>query len=928
MNAPAIIEWLAQHAAPTAHLCLDSRQVQAGDIFFACPGIVGDGRDYEQQAVGQGACAIVREHSDNGAPALDVPVLQVKDLSAQLGAIAHEWYGRPSEAMTVVAVTGTNGKTSSVQWVAAAINNSQVPCGTIGTLGVTLPDGSNLGGVLTTPDVLTVHRSLAAIRAAGASVVALEASSIGLEQGRLDAVAIDIAGYTNLTHDHLDYHGSMLAYKQAKQILFTWPGLRSAVINADDEIGQELLAAPLQARKVSYSMQHAGVDLLADDIHTGADGQVFNLVTAHGTAQIVTRLLGEHNVANLLLVAGVLQEVGWPVSKIARIMATLVSVPGRLQIVDPISTIGKHTPLPLVVVDYAHTADALERALEALREVATVRGGRLICVFGCGGNRDTAKRPVMGAIAAKLADEVVLTTDNPRHEDAHSIIAQILAGMPAHPRIEPDRTQAILSSIWSAEPNDIVLLAGKGHETYQEIGAERRPFDDREWARAALSWLRGVRLSTDSRSISTGDVFLALKGENFDGHGYLTQVAQAGAVAAIVEQQQPSIKLPQLVLGDTRIALQQLAQAWRERFTLPVIAVTGSNGKTTTKEMIAAILRAWLGEDQVLATLGNLNNDLGVPLSILRLQAKHQAAVLELGMNHPGEIAVLAAMAQANIALVNNAQREHQEFMHTVEAVALENGSVFSFLPQDGVAIYPGDDAYTEMWNQMTVGRKQVRFGFNSHQAVYADAIFAEPAHTRFTLHLADEEATVNLATPGVHNLRNALAAAACTQAAGAPLSAIVAGLQAFRPVSGRMQAKRLTSGFQLIDDTYNANPDSVRAAIDVLAQLSGRKVLVLGNMGEIGNDCTAAHAEVGAYAKERGVDELLTLGNDARHAAQAFGARAHQFEAFEDMVAYLQALEPSHILIKGSRSARMERVVSALEDGLTTDLEGACNAT
>lgn len=927
MNTPAIVKWLAEHAAPTAHLCLDSRQIQAGDVFFACPGLVGDGRDYEQQAVALGACAIVREPLDQSTDP-GVPVLELAGLSTQLGAIAHEWYGRPSEAMTVVAVTGTNGKTSSVQWIASAITNSEVPCGTIGTLGVTLPDGSNLGGVLTTPDVLTMHRSLAAIRDAGASVVALEASSIGLEQGRLDGVMIDIAGFTNLTHDHLDYHGSMQAYQAAKQILFSWPGLRSAVINADDTMGRELLAAPLAARKVSFSMTQAGVDLLADDIHTGADGQVFNLVTAHGTAQILTRLLGEHNVANLLLVAGVLQEIGWPVPKVARIMATLVSVPGRLQIVDPVSGLGRHTSIPLVVVDYAHTTDALERALEALREVANVRGGRLLCVFGCGGNRDTAKRPLMGEAAARLADEVVLTTDNPRNEDPHQIIADILAGMPAQPRVEPDRAQAILSSIWGAEPGDIVLLAGKGHETYQEVGAERRPFDDREWARAALSWLRGPNLSTDSRTLSTGDVFLALQGDNFDGHRYLEQVQKAGASAAIVAQRQNEVKLPQIVLGDTRQALHQLAYAWRERFTLPLIAVTGSNGKTTTKEMVASILRAWLGEEQVLATLGNLNNDLGVPLSILRLRSVHQAAVLELGMNHPGEISVLAAMAQPTIALVNNAQREHQEFMHTVAAVAQENGSVLSYLPQEGVAVFPGDEEYTELWSSLSAGRKQVRFGFDRHHEVYADDIFAEPAHTRFTLHLGNDEGTVTLATPGVHNLRNALAAAACAQAAGAPLSAIVTGLEAFRPVSGRMQAKSLTSGFQLIDDTYNANPDSVRAAIDVLAQLSGRKVLVLGNMAEIGDSCTEAHAEVGTYAKERGVDELLTLGNDARHAAQAFGARAHQFEAFEDMVAYLQALEPSHILIKGSRSARMERVVSALEDGLITDLEGTRHAT
>ncbi|XOT96920.1 UDP-N-acetylmuramoyl-L-alanyl-D-glutamate--2,6-diaminopimelate ligase, partial [Alcaligenes pakistanensis] len=673
MNAAAILEWLAQHIAPTANLCLDSRQIKAGDAFFACRGHQGDGREYEVQAVQQGAVAIVREQGDQ---ALDpgVPVLQVANLSALLGEVAHQWWGRPSEEMTVVAVTGTNGKTSTVQWVASALNHSQVPCGTIGTLGVTLPDGSNLGGVLTTPDVLTVHRSLAAIRAQGGNAVALEASSIGLEQGRLDGVRIDIAGFTNLTHDHLDYHHSMEEYKQAKLRLFSWPGLRSAVLNADDATGRELIQAGLAARVISYSMSRPDVDLLAQDVHTGADGQVFNLVTAHGTAQILTHLLGEHNVANLLLVAGVLQEVGWPVSKIARIMDKLESVPGRLQIVTPKSTSGRQ-PLPLVVVDYAHTADALERALQALRDVASVRGGKLICVFGCGGNRDTAKRPIMGEVAARLADSVLVTTDNPRFEDPADIIRQIVAGMPAAPAVQMDRARAILSSIWAASPDDIVLLAGKGHETYQEVQGERSVFDDSDWAKAALLWLRGVRLSTDSRSLTKGDLFLALSGEQFDGHRYLAKAKEQGALAAIVAQRDAEVDLPQIVLGDTRRALTTLATEWRSRFDIPVIGVTGSNGKTTTKEMIAAILRAWLGDAESLATRGNLNNDLGVPLSVLRLSSEHKAAVLEMGMNHPGEIAVLASIARPTIALINNAQREHQEFMHSVEAVARENGA-------------------------------------------------------------------------------------------------------------------------------------------------------------------------------------------------------------------------------------------------------------
>ena len=925
MNAAAILEWLAQHVAPTANLCLDSRQIKAGDAFFACRGYHGDGREYEVQAVQQGAVAIVREQGDQAVDP-GVPVLQVPNLSALLGEVAHQWWGRPSEAMTVVAVTGTNGKTSTVQWVASALNHSQVPCGTIGTLGVTLPDGSNLGGVLTTPDVLTVHRSLAAIRAQGGNAVALEASSIGLEQGRLDGVRIDIAGFTNLTHDHLDYHHSMEAYKQAKLRLFSWPGLRSAVVNADDAMGRELMQAGLAARVISYSMSQPDVDLLAQDVHTGADGQVFNLVTAHGTAQILTHLLGEHNVANLLLVAGVLQEVGWPVSKIARIMDKLESVPGRLQIVTPKSTAGR-SPLPLVVVDYAHTADALERALQALRDVARVRGGKLVCVFGCGGNRDTTKRPIMGEVAARLADSVLVTTDNPRFEDPAEIIRQIVAGMPEAPAVQMDRARAILSSIWAASPEDIVLLAGKGHETYQEVQGERSVFDDTDWAKAALLWLRGVRLSTDSRSLSKGEVFLALSGEQFDGHRYLEKAKEQGAVAAIVAQRDPGVDLPQIVLGDTRRALMSLATEWRSRFDIPMIGVTGSNGKTTTKEMIAAILRAWLGESESLATRGNLNNDLGVPLSILRLSAEHKAAVLEMGMNHPGEIAVLAAMVRPTIALINNAQREHQEFMHSVEAVARENGAVIDALPQDGALVIPDDDAFSAMWAERAGARAVLRFGLSGQETVFAADMFVEPAQTRFVLHVAGQSTALTLHSPGIHNLRNALAAAACAHAAGAPLTAIVQGLESFRPVTGRMQPKQLSSGYQLIDDTYNANPDSVRAAIDVLAQLKGRKVLVLGNMAEIGDNSSELHAEVGAYAKERGMDELLTLGGDASHAAQAFGARAHQFETLEDMVSYLLALEPSHVLIKGSRSARMERVVAALESHFSRN-EGATHAS
>jgi murE/murF fusion protein len=934
MNAASIAAWLREHAQGAGDLCLDSRQLRAGDVFFACPGLASDGRQYLRQAVDAGAAAVVMErHAGDTAfeaPVSDaLPVLEVTNLRSMLGEVAHEWYGRPSEAMSVVAVTGTNGKTSTVQWLAAALNAQGIACGTVGTLGVTLPEGDNLGGALTTPDVLTMHRSLGALRDAGTRVVALEASSIGLDQGRLDGVHIEVAGFTNLTHDHLDYHRTVDAYREAKMSLFRWPGLRAAVVNADDGVGRDIMNGFTDVPVLSYSIeagQRCAIE--ARDIQTGTYGLVFNLVLPSGTAQILTRLVGRHNIANLLLLAGVLHYYGWDITRIAATVATLEPVPGRLQVVQPDGADAAARSHAMVVVDYAHTPDALERALEAMREVAAARAGRLVCVFGCGGGRDSRKRPVMGGIAARLADRVIVTTDNPRGEDPQSIVDQIVAGMDAAPQVVLDRAQAILRAIWSAQENDVVLLAGKGHETYQEANGLRTAFDDRQWARFALTWqLARPAVSTDSRSVAAGQLFIAIKGDTFDGHDYLAQVCQAGAAAAIVARADAAVPMTQFVLGDTRAALIRIATAWRTLFDLPVIAVTGSNGKTTTKEMIASILVAWRGGEAVLATQGNMNNDLGAPLMVLRLTRAHKVAVFELGMNHPGEIAVLASVVQPTIALVNNAQREHQEFMHTVEAVARENGSVLQALPADGVAVFPGDDAYAALWRDMSGARKQVRFGFDTAYGVHARDIAAEPERTRFTLATASGGDTVVLNVPGLHNLRNALAAASCALAAGAPLAAVARGLAGFNPVAGRMKPVRLGAGLRLIDDTYNANPDSVRAAVDVLATLRGKTVLVLGDMAEVGDDSAAMHAEAGSYARAAGIDALLVFGAQARHAAQAFGPGAQAFDAIGDLVDGLVALAPANILVKGSRSTRMERVVRGFQEKMQEQDQGGGHA-
>lgn len=909
-----VIALLRAVVAIDAHLSADSRQVKHGDVFVACPGRAGDGRDYILAAISQGASAVLM-HIDAAeqwtASDYAVPVFAVEGLSTHMGEVADLWYQQPSLAMTVLAVTGTNGKTSCVDWLAQALRNDDQKVGVMGTLGVTFPDGHLESGQLTTPDVISVHRTLARLRDAGAHYVAMEASSIGLDQGRLKAVRIQVAGFTNLSRDHLDYHDTMHAYEASKAMLFAWPGLRHVVLNIDDPVGVRLFEK-VSCQRLTYSIATPASEasFTASDLQTSERGISFLLKSEQDAVHIHSQALGAHNVSNLLCVAGLLQALGWALPKIAHALTQLGPVDGRLERVS--SVLNDHA-VPLVVVDYAHTPDALERVLLTLRTQAVSRQGRLWCVMGCGGDRDKGKRPLMGEVTFRLADQVIVTSDNPRSESAEAIIAAIMVGIPNEApsvqRIE-DRAQAILQTVLQAAEHDVILIAGKGHETYQEVRGVRHAFDDRQWAQAAFVLKQGRHIQTDSRKIEAGAVFVALRGDNFDGHDYIRQVAQAGAALAFVERCDPLVRLPQIVLGDTRLALLALGHAWRKQFHIPVIAVTGSNGKTTTKEMISSILASWLGENDRLATVGNLNNELGAPLTLLRLRANHRAAVIELGMNHPGEIAVLGALTQPTVALVNNAQREHQEFMETVEAVARENGAVFDSLAENGVKVFPADELFSPLWTHLAEQHHSLCFGLTSDAQVWSESVKTDALGSSFMLHLSNESCVITLPVPGVHNIRNALAAAACAHAAGAPVEAIQVGLNNFAAVSGRMQAHRLAAQGVLIDDTYNANPDSVRAAIDVLATLPKPRALVLGDMGEVGANGVAMHREVGAYAQQKGIEYLLTLGEAAEDSAQAFGPHAIQGNSPEEICEKLLALSIKSVLVKGSRFMRMERVV------------------
>ena len=436
-------------------------------------------------------------------------------------------------------------------------------------------------------------------------------------------------------------------------------------------------------------------------------------------------------------------------------------------------------------------------------------------------------------------------------------------------------------------------------------------------ARIDGSDMRFESVSTDSRTLQRGALFVALRGERFDGHRFIQAAKQRGAAAGMVEDLAvfgpPESRLPFLVVDDTRLALGRLAAHWRLHFDIPLVSVAGSNGKTTVKEMIASILRAHYGEMHVLATEGNLNNDIGLPLTLLKLRKDHRAAVVELGVNHPGETTYLAAIAAPTIALINNAQREHQEFMNSVADVAREHGAALAALPSHGIAVLNADDDFAGYWRGLAAGRRVRDFGIDKLAQVSG-----RYALTRFgsaiELHTPDGDARFELHIEGRHNVLNAVAAAAAATAVGAGLDAVVRGLGTFRAFAGRLQRKPSKGGAILIDDSYNANPDSVRAAIDVLETMPGERVLVLGDMGEVGANGPAFHDEIGTYARGR-IDVLLTFGTLSEEAGRAFGPGSRHFDHIDQLTSVVRSMDaPGRtILVKGSRFMRMERVIEAL---------------
>jgi murE/murF fusion protein len=969
---------------PNGQLVDEVAAAGQGDWLCLCPGRTTGFDALLRMAHDRGLTHLVIDAADQAyldqwrrsTPDWQPVVRTLSDLAKRRGVLAHAFYGYPTDAMTVVAVTGTNGKSSVAHGLARCLADAYGQAASIGTLGVCLHQCKSGvvqglqqdGPLLTSLPAVRLARSLAMLRKQGVTHVVMEASSIGLDQYRLAGCQIHIAALTNLTQDHLDYHGSFEAYAQAKLRLFQSPMLKSVVLV---EPGPAALGQARWLFEQACAQTHALQQLV---VSVSVDGQV--QVNGQATSVVMSPSgLGRHNLENLAVVAGCLEALGLPALTQPERLAAFALPKGRLELIVPSPDVSVQDELPLVYVDYAHTPDALAQVLQALRAKAQDRGGQLRLVFGCGGDRDRGKRALMGAVAAAHADFTWITSDNPRSEDPMAIAGEILQGMPGclNQRVVLGRDLAIGQAIGTARTQDVILIAGKGHEAGQTIAGQTLPFQDQDEARQALSgWranpgldrlvdglkaqgllvgltlassaqslteARAIQFCTDSRQLQAGDVFIALSGEHFDGHRFCEAAVRAGASALVVSQpvdlSEDCAGTPVIQVTDGLAALTQMARTWREAWSGELVAVVGSNGKTTVKEMMAAVLRACHGRQHVHATPGNLNNQIGVPLSLLGLQGRHRSAVIELGMNHPGEIQGLAQLAQPHLVLMTNAQREHQAFMKTVEACARENGQALTCLAPGGMAVLPMDSNHLPIWlAQLNPSIQSILFGHTSESTV------AEPGRMTvcFESSRSDQAVTEFVTTQGQtarrqtavlqgigdHFARNAAAVMAATLALGLDADAALRALAGFQPMPGRGRIYR-GSDFQLVDDSYNANPDSVCAAIVGLAQQPPPRAIVLGDMGEVGELSDAFHNEVVQRAFDAGLERICLHGQAMAAAAQRSGV-GEVFESVDLLTDSLQSwvdqktkegLHPT-IWVKGSRFMKMERVSQALQNWMT----------
>ncbi len=971
---------------PLNRITIDSRKAAPGSLFIAISGATSDGHDFVAQAGAAHCAAILVEEgriTPDDLPEDDICILVAADTRRIYAELAEMLFSYPSEGITMFGVTGTNGKTSVSYLLESVLRGAGKQPGVLGTINYRYYDSDGncilRPAAFTTPEPFLLQQTLRLMADNGVDSVVMEVSSHGLQQNRIGSINFDVAAFANLSRDHLDYHLDMESYFCAKKLLFKnhmRPRGKAVVsFSAEDRSWSEklLLSCLRNGLEVLSCGEQPRSDIYPLLVTNSQQSTKVRLHTPEGECLLESPLVGDFNVANLQIVFSMARCADIAATVICDALEKATGAPGRMEQVRVARK--EVTFRPAVFVDYAHTPDALG---QVLRSVKQLPHGRLYTVFGCGGDRDVGKRPLMGKISEEYSDVVVLTNDNPRTEDPDSILLDIEKGMSGRPHhvdwlyskgedetgyvVIADRHRAIKAAIVAATGNDIVLIAGKGHEKYQLSNSGKKFFDDSlEAAEALCNWniyslLRATAgeligqgelqqqkefgaISTDSRTIEAGDIFVALKGDRFDGHQYVHQVVSAGAACLVLEDvPEDALPVPVVLVRDTEKALGDLAAYRRsviKEMNSPLVAaVTGSSGKTTVKEMCASIFRAQWPDGpadspgKVLKTEGNFNNLIGLPLSLLPLSPRHTAAIFEMGMNAPGEIARLTEIADPDIACIVNVHGAHLQGLGDIGGVARAKAELFQGCGQGTTLIVNSDDARV-LEIAKSCEQEKIFFGVTSGESFVPDVYAVQKTsggeeNVAFILHVYQQATAVVLQTPGRHNISNALAAAAIGVAAGIEIETIARGLMAFRPEDRRMQIFSGPEGCRILNDTYNANPESMKAGITTLKDLgSSCRIAVLGDMLELGSESETLHKKTGAYVAECGIDYLAVLGEFASSVASGAVKSGMQeervtiFKEQEECLCWLKEMagrgeirSGSYILVKGSRGMHLESLV------------------
>jgi MurE/MurF fusion protein len=926
---------------PIGGLAADSREVKPGYLFAAMPGVKADGASFIADAVARGAAAILVAEGTSSLNA-QTPVVVDGDVRRRLALIAARFYGM--QPKTAVAVTGTNGKTSVASFLRQLWAGQGHQAGSLGTVGVVGPRGTTTLKH-TTPDPIELHAILAALAKEDVTHLALEASSHGLQQRRVDGVMFAAGAFTNLSRDHLDYHASVEDYFAQKLRLFTelLPEGASAVVDVDSDEGVRVAEAAKARGLELISVGRSGKSLRLISAEINGFGQTLNVEINGTNHKVRLPLVGAFQASNALVAAGLAIATGGDVETVLPLLESLHGARGRL---DVAGTSRRGAP---VFIDYAHTPDALAKALDALRPYV---GNRLVVVFGCGGDRDKGKRPEMGRVAAEKADLVIVTDDNPRSERPEEIRRQLLAAVPSAHEIG-DRGAAIAEAVAWLERGDVLLVAGKGHETGQTFATTVIPFSDHDAVEAVLKeetkvveplWTLGdiviatagsclgasgtpvTGFSIDTRSLKPGEGFVAISGPNRDGHAFVGAALDQGAACAIVNSAFTAGDEERLVrVADTFKALNDLGRASRARARdTMVIAVTGSVGKTGTKEALKIALAS---SGSVHASSKSFNNHWGVPLSLANMPRDTRFGVFEAGMNHAGEIDGLTRLIRPHIAIVTTVAPVHLGFFRSVEDIADAKAEIFRGLEPGGAAILNRDNTHYERLKRHALEHGARIVGFGEADGAEARLLEAElsPDGSRVVADILGEKITYALGAPGRHIVQNSLAVLAAAKLAGAGLALAALALSQLKAQAGRgarLVVPAKNGRVAIIDESYNANPASMRAAIATLGLTPrgefNRRVAVLGDMLELGSEGARLHADLADFIDGAGVDVVFACGELMGSLYRALppsrrGAYAGSAEELAPMLT--QAVGAGDvIMVKGSLGSRMAPLVEALK--------------